>query len=265
MFGAEPGAEQGRDRQRLEDLRLGQRGRHALGALRAGQIDAARHERAHGREGPRALAPVAKRRRRHRTHAEAAAQQTGPVDVHEAIGLGIGQRPEHQRVDQREDRRVRADAERQGEDGRGGVGRAAAERPQGVGEVAAEQIEGRKSPLVAVLFLHLIDAAEAPARREPRGRRIHAVSDEALRLHLEVEPHLLVQDAIEPVLPKQPLNPPRQRSCPAHRRAPVPFTPPAEGRARSPRTSDPSSAPRLEDASARRASARRSARAGCSR
>ncbi len=75
VIGAEPGAEQGRDRQRLEDLRLGQRGRHALGAFRAGQIDAARHERAHRREGAGTIAPVAQHGGRDRAHAEAAAEQ----------------------------------------------------------------------------------------------------------------------------------------------------------------------------------------------
>ncbi len=74
-------------------------------------------------------------------------------DHDQARGVRVGQRPHEDRVDDREDRRARADAEREGQDGDGRKSRRAAEESQPVARVLPEAFERAPAPLRARRFL----------------------------------------------------------------------------------------------------------------
>jgi hypothetical protein len=58
------------------------------------------------------------------------------IDQHQPLGMRVRQRPQQQRVGHAENRRVRADAQRQRDDGHQGEARALREHPDGVAEVS---------------------------------------------------------------------------------------------------------------------------------
>jgi hypothetical protein len=65
----------------------------------------------------------------------------GDHDLHEAFGLGIGERPQEQGVDDGEDRRVGADADREDRDRRDGKPARPPQKPPGVADVASDVLE----------------------------------------------------------------------------------------------------------------------------
>ena len=86
--------------------------------------------------------------------------------TNELAGILVRQRLEQQRMDDAEDGRVGADAERQRQDGHGGEARCAAQRSHRVVHVPPGIIQPPQRAFVAVTFLHLLDAAERAPRRE---------------------------------------------------------------------------------------------------
>ena len=122
-----------------------------------------------------------------------------------SFGVRHRQRPQQERVDEREDRRVRAngDGERQHDDGReADVG---AERAQGVERVLAqlrEVVRALHGFLLLVvdvehLGAHGVPVAELTERLGSRGGGVHAALDEAAHAHLEVKRQLGVHVALD--------------------------------------------------------------------
>ena len=111
-------------------------------------------------------APVDEIRPRHR-HLRA----VGPdlVQVDEAIRLWIRQRPQQDAVDEREDGRGRADAERQRDEDDGGERRRPGERAHGVANVLPERVEPHRWLLLSNRMMSIGAAQPPPA--VPRGER----------------------------------------------------------------------------------------------
>ena len=82
------------------------------------------------------------------------------ADPDQALGFRIRQRPQQHRIDDAEEGRVRADPDREQEDGDGGEPGTLADRAKRVAEILAEGIEARQTALIAVALLGGFDAAE---------------------------------------------------------------------------------------------------------
>jgi hypothetical protein len=92
----------------------------------------------------------------------------GHVDEHQALGVGKRQWLEQDGVDGGEDRRIGADAEREGDDGDGCERRRAAEQPQRVADVLDEVTHGTVSLRRGLMALVIAGAGQ----REPMARRV---------------------------------------------------------------------------------------------
>ena len=86
--------------------------------------------------------------------------------TNELAGILVRQRLDQQRMDDAEDGRVGADAERQRQDGHCGKARRPAQHPRGVVQIPPGIIQPAQGAFVAVALLHLLDAAERALRRE---------------------------------------------------------------------------------------------------
>jgi hypothetical protein len=108
------------------------RRRHTLGAIGPCQVVAVERVARDAREAAAALAHVEEVRIR-----ELARRLAGRAlpDLDQPLRVAVGQGPQQRRLDGREDRRVRADAERQRDDRDRGEAAVAQERPQRVAHV----------------------------------------------------------------------------------------------------------------------------------
>ena len=88
---------------------------HAQRAIARGEVDLAGRERADRRKRLVDLAELEVFRRRHPELVEPERRELGR-QIHQLLGLGIAERPQDHAVDDRENRGVRADAQRQRED-----------------------------------------------------------------------------------------------------------------------------------------------------
>ena len=157
-----------------------------LGRVAARQIRAPVLGGAHVLEGAALRLPVEEVRGRDRTVAAL-------EDHDEARGIRVGQRPHQDRVDDREDRRAGADAEREGEDGDGREPRRAAEEPQPVARVLPEAFERAPAPLCARRFLDQGLVAQLAPRGGLGFVRGFAAGHALANRHREVSGDLVVQ------------------------------------------------------------------------
>ncbi len=125
------------------------------------------------------------------------------VEVDELLGMGHRQHAQHQRVYQREDRRVGADAQRQRQHRRRRESRVAQQAAQRVSGVLHRRFEPRDSAAVAIFLLGLRHAAELPPRRQLRLGRRHAARAEFLFEHGEMEPDFIAELAVQASASKQ--------------------------------------------------------------
>jgi hypothetical protein len=88
-----------------------------------------------------------------------------------------GHGPQHDGVDQAEDRGVGADSQSQREDGDGEETGAAAQRSQRIAQVLRQIGEPAQAADVAAFFLDLLDAAEFEAGAAFGFDRVHALGD----------------------------------------------------------------------------------------
>src|SRR5206468_8427896 len=116
----------------------------------------------------------------------AALRVVGPKE-YEPPGIAIWQRANHDRVDDAEDRRRRADAESECDDGDRGEARRPPETADGVPHVVPERIDNRFPTAGAHACLGRLDAADLDDRGASRGFERHAT------------PHLLVGELVEVV------------------------------------------------------------------
>jgi hypothetical protein len=117
-------------------------------------------------------------------------------DVHKVVRISHSERLEEQRVDQPEDRGVRADPERQRDDGGQRECRRPAHRAQGIAKIGVQAIDQREASGVAARILPLRHAAEllpCPSFRvDPR----ESLSDEIGGASVDMESHLGVHFAL---------------------------------------------------------------------
>src|SRR6185295_8608719 len=118
-------------------------------------------------------------------------------DRDEPSGILVGQRPQQHAVDDAEDRAGRADAECEGDHGRGRDAGVASQHTRGVAEIAEEVLDATGATRVARLFLDELEAAEIAQRREPGcGRRLTSV-DPFRDLALDVIAQLVVHRLLD--------------------------------------------------------------------
>ena len=147
-------------------------------------------------EALRARTPVGVVGERGAASLDARALHVAP-QLHEARRVRKRQRAGARRVDEAEDRRVRADADREREHGDERKAGRFAERPERVAYVLHQRFERIERPHVPALLLQIGDVPE-PA---PRGRaRIVARALTAIGVlaHRHVKRELVVQIALEP-------------------------------------------------------------------
>ncbi len=118
--------------ERLEQVRRRRRGTHALGFLPAGQARVHLHVRREVREARRPGSIV--HDFLHRQPGRVARRRCVP-DHDQPIGISVGQRLEEDGLDEAEKRGVRADAERERQDGDGGEAGLSTETLQGLFDV----------------------------------------------------------------------------------------------------------------------------------
>src|SRR6185436_14789006 len=107
-----------------------------------------------------------------------------------------GQRLQPHGVDHLEDRRVRADPDREREDRDGGESRLPQEQARGVAQILAEPLEPRPAPHLARHFLDRRDVAELAPRGGARLGRVLAALDAIPRRHVEVGAQFVLKLAI---------------------------------------------------------------------
>ena len=103
------------------------------------------------------------------------------VHEHEPVAFGIRQRPQIESVQDAEDRRVRADREREHERDHGRVQRALAERANGVANVFEQELASQESALLRRQRFRRIHGRRAPRGQIARERARRAVSATATR------------------------------------------------------------------------------------
>ena len=103
------------------------------------------------------------------------------------------QRPQQERVDEREDRRIGTDAECKRGDDRAREGGPAFERSNAKAQIARDGLEARGPAHLAARLLHLLDAAEFDARAAQRRLVRHALPRVLLSLVLDVGAELRVE------------------------------------------------------------------------
>ena len=114
-------------------------------------------------------------------------------DLDQPVGRGDGYLPQHQRVDQAEDRGVGANSEGERQRGHRRVAGRLPHRPQRIADVAAEVLDPTDPPGVAALLLdqrHVAELAEG-SRARIRGRE--AGGEIELDLPLEMVAQLGVE------------------------------------------------------------------------
>ncbi len=150
--------------------------------IRAGEIGRPEFGRAHVVEGAALRFPISKIRRRDRP--------ASMVQNHDqTFRVAITQRTQQNRIDSREDRRIRADAKRQGDDRDCGESRIAAHSAQAVADIAPKLLQPDPGPHFACDLFHEAQVAELAASiRLGLGSgfpALHAVADGHAQMALD--------------------------------------------------------------------------------
>ena len=128
------------------------------------------------------------------------------------LGLADRQRSQQQRVEYGENRRIRADSQGEREDGRDGESGRAPERAQAVAEILERGFDDRDAALVAVSFLHAIDAAEIAVGGGAGFLRGEAIEPVLFGERFEVEADLVLEVALGACAARQGRKPAEQGS-----------------------------------------------------
>ena len=153
-----------------------------------------RPPRSHDRLERRRLFELSKQHVRRADFASIAGDRRHP---HERPGIAHGEIAQDERVQQAEERRVRADRERRCQDGRGGEHRGLPIDAQRITDVLEERMDGRERADVAARLGRLRDAAKRDPRRASRLGRRHPSIDVVLRGTLEMILELLRQPGVQ--------------------------------------------------------------------
>jgi hypothetical protein len=118
-------------------------------------------------------------------------------DGNQSLGFGIGNRAEQDGIDDGENRRARADAEREGEHDNGAKTGRPAQRARRVAEILEKLFEPHEPSLAARALLDLLHATELPLRGVARFVRRHPIVHVIRRALLKMKPHLFGHVAVE--------------------------------------------------------------------
>ena len=129
------------------------------------------------------------------------------LEAHELVSVRIGERLDQHRIDDAEDRRRRANPQREGDESRRGEARRPPQRADDVPQVAKKVVEGHRAELIARALSRPIDRAELEERLPPRlvGRQAGATI--LLGLLIEMKADLFVEPAFEGAKSRQRTHP----------------------------------------------------------
>jgi len=137
------------------------------------------------------------------------------VDPDEAIVCGIRQPRDQYGIDRAEDRRARANAEREHERRSQREARAAPERTRRVSNIVRDLLDQPHAAGIPVLLGEPVHSAERDRRSSPCLVDWNTVDARKLvRFHLDVQPHLVIDIAIERVAVDERAKPPREPVSP---------------------------------------------------
>jgi hypothetical protein len=170
--------EVGRDAARLELLRLA--------AIARAERDASGADGRESFEGLHFLAQLDDLRASHPRFRDADHVEAVP-DHHQTRGIAVGKRLEEDPVRDAEDRRVRGDAEREGQDHDRGIPPAAGKGAEAVFHIAAQILQPRSAARLLFVSLHSAERGERLAARLLSGKT-HAL--ELRGFHVHVKAHL---------------------------------------------------------------------------
>ena len=129
---------------------------------------------------------------------EARPLESGPPRTRvQLAGTADGRLPQHERVDEREDRGIRADAEREREDRNECEARASADAAHGIAEVGGTLVEEPHAERGAAVFLLRLDRAELDPRAPARLCWSHTAADEIVGERVDMEPEFVGHLAFE--------------------------------------------------------------------
>ena len=128
-----------------------------------------------------------------------------------------GKRTQHDSVNYREDRRVRAHAQRKSENRNGSESRILQQHSQSVTHIIGNVSQPRPSPNVSRDLLHQLHVSKFPPRRVLRFFLLLTSLRTLSRRHLQMAPHFLLQLFL-------PLPLAKESTQPAHRDSPSPPT-----------------------------------------
>ncbi len=135
------------------------------------------------------------------------------VDAHQPIRVWKRQRPQEQRVNDREDREVRADADRQRRESGGGEAGRPPEQPNRVARIATYSVEHPQPACVTAVVLDAFEPAEFHACAAHGFLHRHSGAHQIVGVLLEVEAQLLGHAVLEPAPAHERAH---QRSQPLH-------------------------------------------------
>src|SRR5580700_1643674 len=95
----------------------------------------------------------------------------------ELLRLRIGKRIEQHPIYDREERRVRANAERQRHDCYGSESRMLPQHAKAIAHIAPESLQPESAPLLAAAFFHTLDGAQLQHSAPSRFWRAHPSGD----------------------------------------------------------------------------------------
>ena len=135
---------------------------------------------------------------------------------HEPIGILVRERLEQDGVDHREDRGVRADAEREHDEHGGGEAGALAEAAKGVAHVLQGGRDDWNAPPLTVLLRNLLHAPERQDGLPPGLLRGEARALVVVGVHAEMRLDFVREVAIAARTVEQTRDPPGPRTKPPH-------------------------------------------------
>ncbi len=214
LFAREPAPLRRIDAEQREEIRIHPCADHPLRLFIAGDVVITRAVSREMREALIALLPFAVIGHRG-AYISRAARHIHRQQPRQLFRFRIWQRTQQHGIDDAEDRRVRADAQRQREDGNQGESGILQQHSRAVTKILQQVLDEADSSHIAAFLLSLLNTAQGAQGSVARLLRCHAFSDIFLNLPLEVIADLLVQFLLDLLAAEQGAQPQRDRVEPA--------------------------------------------------
>ena len=119
------------------------------------------------------------------------------VDEEQALRLRDGKRLQQQRIDEAEDRGVRADAERKRQDGDDRECRRSTQQPERIADISAQLVDDAQPEHLPAFVSPGVDAAKRDPRQSVSFVGGDAAADEIGTVQIDMQSHLVLHLAIE--------------------------------------------------------------------